>query len=113
MTVQLDSFDAGSGSSLDYKYIWDSTQAEAYQAALELEDVKVAFRNLQTGISSAETAEDINSNVCSFQRVMDSVCAPLFKRNVKQFSDEYTLMSQSNLSLMMNVEKKEMCFIDV
>ena len=65
-------------------------KAEAYQAALELEDIKVAFRNLQTGISSAETAEDINSNVCSFQRVMDSVCAPLFKSNVKQFSDEYT-----------------------
>ena len=42
--------DAGSGSYLDYKYIWDSTQAEACQAALELEDVKVAFRNLQTGI---------------------------------------------------------------
>ena len=82
--------DAGSGSSLDYKYIWDSSQAEAYQAALELEDIKVAFRNLQTGISSAETAEAINSNVCSFQRVMDSVCAPLFKRNVKQFSNEYT-----------------------
>ena len=82
--------DAESGSSLDYKYIWDSTQAEAYQAALELEDIKVAFRNLQAGISSAETAEAINSNVCSFQRVMDSVCAPLFKRNVKHFSDEYT-----------------------
>ena len=100
-----------SGTPLMYKYVWDSAQAEAYQASLEAEDIKVAFTNLISHIDSAETADDINSNISSFQKVMDSACAPLFKRNIPQMI--LHIMSQNSHGFQMNVEKKEVHFIDI
>lgn len=38
------------GSPLDHKYVWDSSQLEAYQSALETDAIKAALTNLQKQI---------------------------------------------------------------
>ena len=83
--------DGRTGAALKFKNVCDNTRAESYRTALESKEIKVAFTYLKNDISFAATADDINSSVSSFQGVMESVCAPLFKRNIKHSTDEYTL----------------------
>ena len=43
----------------------------------------VAFTNLTNDVSCVTTLEGINLNVSFFQKVMESACASLFKRNTR------------------------------
>ena len=64
--------DDKTGTALKFEYIWDNTRAESYRTTLESEEIKVrSFHKFKNG-------------------VMESVCAPLFKRNIKHTTDEYT-----------------------
>ena len=46
---QQDDYDE-TGTVLRYKYAWDNTHAGSYRTALEAEEIKVAFTNLQEKI---------------------------------------------------------------
>lgn len=85
--VNYDQNETESGSFIPYKYIWDSNNLDAYQSVLGSASVREAISSLQSEVFSAEAMEDINSNLSSFQNVMESVCTPLFRKNILHRKD--------------------------
>ena len=57
---------------------------ESYQNALQSDNVQGALNDLQTNIQNMTTADELNLNVKSFQEVMESVCNPLFKKDISK-----------------------------
>ena len=71
-------------SSVDYKYVWKANEAGSYQTALQSDDVQGALNVLATDISHVTSADELNSNVQSFQEIIESVCNPLFKKDMRK-----------------------------
>ena len=67
-------------SSVKYKYVWNNDHIAAYQTALESDRVRSDLRKLKSDLLSENV--DINENLKSFQNTVESVCSPLFKRNL-------------------------------
>lgn len=71
-----------SDDALKYKYVWNSNELETYQSVLQSNEIQSALNNLQSQIGNIESIDDLNSNVNGFQEMMESVCNPLFKKNI-------------------------------
>ena len=72
------------GSYFNYKYVWKNNEVESYQNALQSDNVQGALNDLKTNIPNLTTADELNLNVKSFQEVMESVCNPLFKKDISK-----------------------------
>ena len=66
---------------MTFKYVWDNSQLDALRIALESDEIKVSFIELQSNITEAFPLDSINANVNSFQVIIQSVCTALFKKN--------------------------------
>ena len=72
--------DPGITSSLPYKYVWNNEYVEAFQNALDSDSVRSDFRKLKNDLLTENV--DINENVGLFQDTVETICAPLFKKNI-------------------------------
>ena len=61
----------------------------AYQNALISENIKTELQNLTSELLTTETVEldVLNSNLSMFQNTIESVCTPLFKKDVVNKND--------------------------
>ena len=69
-------------SLLKYKYVWNNEHAEAYREVLDSDCVRMQIESLKTDLSNTESLNELNANLNSFQNLMESVCSPLFKKNI-------------------------------
>ena len=74
-------------SPLQYKYVWNNEHVAAYQNALESDSVRSDLRNLTNELLSENV--DINENLSSFQSTVETVCSPLFKRNLGKKNNDF------------------------
>ena len=89
--------ETSSGSFCNYKYVWKNNEVESYQNALQSEDVQGTLNDLKTNISNLTTADELNFNVKSFQETIESVCNPLFKKDIsKSRVQNYSTFNESN-----------------
>ena len=89
--------ETSSGSFCNYKYVWKNNEVESYQNALQSEDVQGTLNDLKTNISNLKTADELNSNVKSFQETIESVCNPLFKKDIsKARVQNFSTFNESN-----------------
>ena len=80
-------------SSVKYKYVWNNEYVESYQNALESDNVRLEFQELKSKLLTEDV--DINANLSSFQNTMETVCTPLFKKNLVKQNNVFS-MSESN-----------------
>ena len=84
---------SGTESSVKYKYVWNNENVESYQNALESDNVRHEFQELKIKLLTEDV--DIKANLSSFQNTMETVCTPLFKKNIVKQNNIF-LMSESN-----------------
>ena len=73
----------------------------AYQNALVSENVKIELQNLTSEVLTAETEDVLNSNLRLFQNTIESVCTPLFKKNIVRMI--VLILKVSSHGIMKNV----------
>ena len=89
--------DTSSGSFCNYRYVWKDNEVESYQNALQSEDIQGTLNDLKTNISNFTTADELNLNVKSYQETIESVCNPLFKKDIsKSRVQNYSTFNESN-----------------
>ena len=86
--------DPGITSSLPYKYVWNYEYVEAFQNALDSESVRSDLRKLRNDLLTENV--DINENVGLFQDTAETICAPLFKKNISSKNNNDSLVVESN-----------------
>ena len=91
----IDAESAQQGNPLTYKYVWDSSQLDAFRIALESDEIKESFIELQSNITEAFPLDSINANVNSFQVIIQSVCTALFKKTINQPRNERVIKEKS------------------
>ena len=72
--------ESGTESSVKHKYVWNNECVESYQNALKSDNVRTEFQELKTKLLPEDI--DVNANLSSFQNTMETVCTPLFKKNI-------------------------------
>ena len=68
-------------------YVSNNEHVAAYQNALESDSVRSDLRNLTNELLSENV--DINENLSSFQSTVETVCSPLFKRNLGKKNNDF------------------------
>ena len=91
----IDAESAQQGNPLTYKYIWDNSQLEAYKIALESDEIKESFIELQSNITEAFPLDSKTANVNSFQVLIQSVCTPIVQKTINQSRNERVIKENS------------------
>ena len=109
--IHIDAEAAQSGNPLKYKYVWDNSQLEAYKIALESDEIKESFLELQSNITEAFSLEKRILN--SFQVLIESVCTPLFEKTINQSGNEREIKENSQPKYNDECKQNKICYIIV
>ena len=86
--------DPGITSSLPYKYVWNNEYVKAFQKVLDSDSVSSDLRKLKIDLLTENV--DINENVGLFHDTVETICAPLFKKNISSKNNNDFLVVESN-----------------
>ena len=102
-------------SYFNYKYVWKNNEVESFQNALQSDNVQGALNDLKTNIPNLTTADELNLNVESFQEVMESVCNPLFKKDISKsrLQNCSTLNDSNQPWFSENCKQKREVFLEI
>ena len=74
-------------SPLQYRYIWSTDRSESYTRELNSGSFITKLNQLSDHLSNASDQSAIDEIVNSFNNLLDTVCGPLFKKEISHHAN--------------------------
>lgn len=78
------------------KYLWKNENTDEYCRNISSDDFRNSLNNLSIVLENSMSNHDIDENLTHFVQLLDDICSPLFKHNLRQFNFNDNVKQESS-----------------